>query len=119
HDRGGGGRGLPQPAAPTGAVAGRRWRCPSAGRTAAVRRAGQRGAGLPTGGARVPSALDGGARPAGGPGSLRDVERRLAEIAALPPLPIPVDRVTLFRSELRRTGAVYTVVDEFPLGGAG
>lgn len=52
-------------------------------------------------------------------GSLRDLERRLAEIAALPPLPIPVDRVTLFRSELRRTGAVYTVVDEFPLGGAG
>lgn len=50
-------------------------------------------------------------------GTVRDAERRLAEIGALPPLPIPVERVTLFRSELRRTGAIYTVVDEFPLGG--
>lgn len=50
-------------------------------------------------------------------GTITHIDRRLAEIGALPPLPIPVDRVTLFRSELRRTGAVYTIVDEFPLNG--
>ncbi|MDI3339016.1 MAG: RNA 2',3'-cyclic phosphodiesterase [Sphaerobacter sp.] len=49
--------------------------------------------------------------------SLAGLERRLRELAALPPLPIPVERVTLFRSELRRTGAIYTVVDEFALDG--
>lgn len=49
--------------------------------------------------------------------TVNGVEQRLAEIAALPPLPLPVERVALFRSELRRSGAVYTVVEEFPLGG--
>lgn len=43
---------------------------------------------------------------------------RLAEVGALPGLPIKVDRVTLFRSQLRRSGAVYSVVDQFPLGSA-
>jgi len=111
---------FPNPRRPTGAVARCCRRCPSAGRAAAVRRAGQRGAGVsPRRSARFhPHLTLARVRPED-LGSLRDVERRLAEIGALPPLPIPVDRVTLFRSELRRTGAVYTVVDEFPLGGAG
>lgn len=50
--------------------------------------------------------------------TLTGVEHRLAELAALPALPVPVDQVTLFRSELRRTGPVYTALEEFPLNGA-
>lgn len=45
------------------------------------------------------------------------LERRLAEVGALPALSLPVDHVTLFRSELRRAGAIYTAVEEFPLNG--
>ncbi len=51
--------------------------------------------------------------------TLTGVERRLAELSALPALPIPVEQVTLFRSELRRTGPIYTPLEEFPLNGAG
>ncbi len=47
--------------------------------------------------------------------SLRGLSRQLERLAALPPLPIPVQALTLYRSELRRTGAVYTVVDRFEL----
>ncbi len=50
-------------------------------------------------------------------GTITEVERHLAEIAELPPLPCPVERVTLFRSQLRRGGAVYSVVEQFPLKG--
>lgn len=49
--------------------------------------------------------------------SLDDLDRRLREIAALPGLDVPVANVTLFRSELRRTGAVYTPIEAFPLRG--
>lgn len=49
--------------------------------------------------------------------SLDDLERRLREIAALPGLEVPVRQVTLFRSELRRTGAIYTPIEQFPLRG--
>ena len=51
--------------------------------------------------------------------TLSGVERRLAELSALPALSILVDRVTLFRSELRRTGPIYTPLEVFPLNGAG
>lgn len=51
--------------------------------------------------------------------TITDPERRLAEVGALSALPLPVERVTLFRSELRREGAVYTAVEEFTLRGAG
>ena len=51
--------------------------------------------------------------------TLNGVERRLAELSALPALSILVDRVTLFRSELRRTGPIYTPLEVFPLNGAG
>jgi 2'-5' RNA ligase len=47
--------------------------------------------------------------------SLRELSRQLERLAALPSLCVPVRTVTLFRSELRRTGAVYTVVDSFEL----
>jgi 2'-5' RNA ligase len=50
--------------------------------------------------------------------TLADVESRLADLAALPGLPIPVERVTLFRSELRRSGAIYTPLAQFPLRSA-
>jgi 2'-5' RNA ligase len=51
--------------------------------------------------------------------TLSGVERRLAELSALPALSILVDRVTLFRSELRRTGPIYTPLEVFPLNGGG
>mgnify|MGYP001070820591 CR=1 FL=1 len=47
--------------------------------------------------------------------SVGSLSRQLERLAALPPLRIPVQTVTLFRSELRRAGAVYTVVDTFEL----
>lgn len=47
--------------------------------------------------------------------TVQGLDRRLDAIGALPVLRLPVERVKLFRSELRRGGAVYTVVDEFPL----
>lgn len=47
--------------------------------------------------------------------SLRGLERQLQRLAALPPIAIPVRALTLYRSELRRTGAVYSVVDTFAL----
>ena len=50
-------------------------------------------------------------------GSLTRVPERLGEVGALPELPIPVAEVTLFRSRLGRTGATYSVVDQFPLDG--
>ncbi len=51
--------------------------------------------------------------------TITGVERRLAELSAFPALPVPVDRVTLFRSELRRSGPIYTPLEEFPLDGVG
>jgi 2'-5' RNA ligase len=50
--------------------------------------------------------------------TLTDVERRLIELAELPRLPIPVEQVTLFRSELRRGGAVYTPLAQSSLRSA-
>jgi len=47
--------------------------------------------------------------------SLRGLERQVARLATLPSLPIPVRALTLYRSELRPTGAVYTLVDTFAL----
>lgn len=51
--------------------------------------------------------------------TLIGIERRLAELSALPALAVPVNQVTLFRSELRRTGPIYTALEEFPLNGTG
>jgi 2'-5' RNA ligase len=51
--------------------------------------------------------------------TITGVERRLAELSAFPALPVPVERVTLFRSELRRSGPIYTRLEEFPLNGVG
>lgn len=50
--------------------------------------------------------------------TLSGVEQRLAELSTLPALSIPVDQVTLFRSEPRRTGPIYTPLEVFPLNGA-
>jgi 2'-5' RNA ligase len=50
-------------------------------------------------------------------GSLTRIPEHLAEVAAQPALPMPVDRVTLFRSLLSRAGTVYSLVETFPLGG--
>lgn len=46
------------------------------------------------------------------------VQRALEQLSTLPRLPIPVRALTLYRSELRRTGAVYSVVDTVPLEAA-
>lgn len=45
------------------------------------------------------------------------IPERLAQLAELPPVPIPVDGVTLYRSQLSRGGAVYTALRRFPLDG--
>ncbi len=47
---------------------------------------------------------------------LRGVARDLDRLGNLPPLAFPVERLTLYRSELFRSGPRYTVVEEFPLG---
>lgn len=49
--------------------------------------------------------------------TLARLPERLAEVDALPGLPIEVQGVTLMRSQLGRGGAVYSVVDRFPLSG--
>lgn len=51
--------------------------------------------------------------------TVTQVERRLSELSAFPALPVPVEKVMLIRSELRRTGPIYTTLEEFPLNGAG
>lgn len=48
-------------------------------------------------------------------GTIRDSDRLLSRVRDLPPLAIPVERVALMRSELRREGAHYTVVRHFLL----
>jgi RNA 2',3'-cyclic 3'-phosphodiesterase len=48
--------------------------------------------------------------------SLSEIERHFAEIDRLAPLPFLVDHVSLFRSDLRREGPIYTVVERFDLG---
>lgn len=49
-------------------------------------------------------------------GTLRGLPRELERLGRMPPLPFPVDRLTLYRSELFRSGPRYTVIEEFPLG---
>jgi 2'-5' RNA ligase len=48
--------------------------------------------------------------------TVRDLPHALERLGRLPPLPFPVERLTLYRSELFRSGPRYTVVEEFPLG---
>ncbi|MDW8060986.1 MAG: RNA 2',3'-cyclic phosphodiesterase [Thermomicrobium sp.] len=48
--------------------------------------------------------------------SLRGLPRELERLGRLPPVEFAADRLTLYRSELFRTGPRYTVVEEFPLG---
>lgn len=47
--------------------------------------------------------------------SIAGVDDILPDLRRLPPLALNVERIVLFRSELRREGSIYTIVDEFPL----
>lgn len=48
--------------------------------------------------------------------TLRGLPRELERLAKLPPVPFSVQQLTLYRSELFRSGPRYTVVEEFTLG---
>ena len=48
--------------------------------------------------------------------TITDPAARLAELASLPPIPFRVDHFALFRSQLRREGPIYTVIQRFELG---
>lgn len=48
--------------------------------------------------------------------SLRGLARELDQVSRLPPLTWSVERLTLYRSELSRSGPRYIVVEEFSLG---
>ena len=48
--------------------------------------------------------------------SISEIEQHFAGFARLAPLPFLVDHVSLFRSDLRREGPIYTVVERFALG---
>ena len=45
--------------------------------------------------------------------SVTNVDTQFAELACLRPLRFDVDHVTLYRSDLQRVGALYTVVERF------
>ncbi len=49
-------------------------------------------------------------------GTLRGLPQELQRLGRLPPVAFPVERLTLYRSELFRSGPRYTVIEEFPLG---
>lgn len=48
--------------------------------------------------------------------TLRGLPRELERLAKLPPIRFSVEHLTLYRSELFRSGPRYTVVEEFTLG---
>lgn len=47
--------------------------------------------------------------------TLHALPQELERLARLPPLPFTVDRLTLYRSELFRSGPRYTIIEEFLL----
>jgi len=49
-------------------------------------------------------------------GTLRGLPQELQRLGRLPAVAFPVERLTLYRSELFRSGPRYTVIEEFPLG---
>jgi 2'-5' RNA ligase len=51
--------------------------------------------------------------------SSREMETAIERTGSNPVGSIPVDRVTLYRSDLKPSGAVYTVLGAYPLGGGG
>ncbi len=48
--------------------------------------------------------------------TLRGLSRELERLRSLPAVPFSVERLTLYRSELFRSGPRYSVVEEFTLG---